>query len=174
VNDRVRAAFLADLAVLVQQVEHPGQPGEVVAAFYAAELRLRDYCARGHPSGCGEGVSSSDVSDPTFRAAVAIAPSYERDRDDLDHALSMASFHAKLAARIVGRMRPVPALQDAPDAACGNMACPNVCTGKDNDRIVKPKGSEIGLCPRCRKHWERHKRQWPKDRDGRDVRGHAA
>jgi hypothetical protein len=164
-NDRKRAAFLADLAVLQRLDSSTRFEGEGRTQMETAEIRLREMAARGHPSGGGSGVSCSDVSDPTFRAAVAIAPTYERDRDELDHALSMAAFHVSLAARIVGRMVPVPALDDPPHSACNVLPCPNV-----PERLVKPKGSDIAVCGRCRKHFERHGRHWPIDRSGRDVR----
>ena len=166
-NDRLRAAFLADLHVLTEPVPHPHDEG-TTSALHAAELRLRDYSSLGYPSGGSEG-RSSDVSDPTHRAATSRQHSYERDRDDLDHALKMAAFHASAAARIVGRMRPVAALDDPPNSACNVLPCPNV-----PERLVKPKGSTIAVCPRCRKHFERHGRHWPIDKTGRDIRTEAA
>jgi hypothetical protein len=175
-NEKKRQAFEADLAVLVAQVVDPRtahlsvEVQAKISALHAAELYLRDYTARGFPTGSGEGGRSTDVADPTFNAAVSLFHRYENDRDDLDHALKMTAFHAAKAAAIVGRMRPVGAVPDAPDSPCGVLECPNVCTGEGNDRVKKPKGSLISCCPRCAKHFQRHGRHWPKAADGRDVR----
>jgi hypothetical protein len=181
VNDRKRAAFLADLAVLVRQVDHPDFDYKI-AAVHAAELRLHDWVARGLPTGGGSG-RSSGVADPTCgalglsdreRGHATRIDWAQRDRDDFEHHASMAAFHVKALAEVVAGAKPVPAVPDAPDYPCGNVACNHICTGKGNDRIVKPAGSDVGLCPRCRKHWERHKRNWPKNREGLDVRGSLA
>lgn len=179
-NERRRQALEADLGVLVTHVVDPRtahllpEAQSKVTALHAAELYLKDYRALGFPSGGGEGGRSTDVADPTFNAATSREHRYENDAVDLDHALKMMELHASKAAAIVGRMRVVPPLADAPTSTCGNPACDHVCKGEGNDRIRTPKGTLVGLCWKCFKHWEKNKRHWPIKADGRDVRTTAA
>jgi hypothetical protein len=173
VNDRRWEALLADLAALVRVDDSTRFHASPLPAVRTAELRLQEWAARGHKSGGESGGRSSEVSDPTFRAATR-SQGFERDRDDFQNALAVFAFQARRLAAIVDRTKPVPALADTPDSPCGNIACSTVCTGEGSDRIVKPKGSDIGVCPKCRKHYERHARHWPTKADGRDVRLGAA
>jgi hypothetical protein len=173
VNDRRWEAILADLASLVRRDDSAPFTAAPLAAVRTAELRLQDWCALGHKSGGESGGRGSEVSDPTYRAATR-SSGWERERDDFFNSLAVLELHARKLARIVDRTRPVPALADTPDSPCGNVACPTICSGEGSDRIVKPKGSDIGVCPKCRKHYERHARHWPTKADGRDVRLGAA
>jgi hypothetical protein len=173
VNDRRWDALLADLASLVRVDDSTRFAATPVPAVRTAELRLQEWAALGHKSGGESGGRSSEVSDPTFRAATR-SSGYERERDDFFNSLAVLELHARKLARIVDRTRPVPALADTPDSPCGNVACEHVCEGTTTDRIIRPKGSDIGVCGRCRKHFERHGRHWPTKADGRDVRLGAA
>jgi hypothetical protein len=172
VNDRRWEAILADLASLVRRDDSAPFTAAPLAAVRTAELRLQDWCALGHKSGGSSG-RSSEVSDPTFRAATR-SSGWEKERDDFFNSLAVLELHARKLARIVDRTRPVPALADTPDSPCGNIACDVTCTGEGNDRVKRPKGSDIGMCPRCYKHHQRHDAMWPKDARGRDVRLGAA
>jgi hypothetical protein len=173
VNDRRWDALLADLASLTRVDDSTRFQASPLPAVRTAELRLQEWAALGHRSGQDGGGRSSEVSDPTFRAATR-SQGFERDRDDFQNALAVFAFQARKLAAIVDRTKPVPALADTPDSPCGNVACEHVCTGTNNDRIIRPKGSDIGVCGRCRKHFERHGRHWPTKADGRDVRLGAA
>jgi hypothetical protein len=182
VNDRKRAAFLADLAVLVHLVEHPDTEYKI-PAFAAADLRLDDWQACGFPSGGGNGGRSSGVSDPTSSAVIpprkGIGHQTRQDpsskaRHDFDYHASMAAFHVKKLAAIVGRAHPVPAVAEPPVYPCQNIDCTHVCLGVGDDRLVRPTGQDQALCPKCRVHWVRHKTPWPKRADGTDVRGTLA